>query len=159
MINDKQFTIVWYVDDLKFSHVDSSVVNEMIEAVKSEFGKEYEVIIRRRRVQDYLGMQLDFSNKGKDVMTMSDYISELIKEIPEDLLSGKASTPASNFLFNINPNAANSTMKLLSYTITTQQSACIFQNGSVLTSSPLCLSYAQGYKSKIKTTGRNWVDV
>ena len=106
MINGKQFTIIWYVDDLKFSHVDSSVVTKMIEAVKSEFGKEYEVTVHRGKVHDYLGMQLDFSNKGKVVMTMRDYIDELIKEVPEDLLSGKASTPASNFLFNVNPKCS-----------------------------------------------------
>jgi hypothetical protein len=100
------FTIIWYVDDLKFSHIDSSVVSKMIEAVKSEFGKEYEVTVHRGKVHDYLGMQLDFSNKGKVVMTIHDYIDELIKEVPEDLLSGKASTPASNFLFNVNPKCS-----------------------------------------------------
>jgi hypothetical protein len=55
MINGKQFIIVWYVDDLKFSHVDSSVVSKMIEAVKSEFSKEYEVTVHRGKVHDYLG--------------------------------------------------------------------------------------------------------
>jgi len=30
MINESQCTIVWHVDDLKISHVDKSVVNEVI---------------------------------------------------------------------------------------------------------------------------------
>jgi hypothetical protein len=106
MIDGKQFTIVWYTDNLKFSHVNSSVVSKMIEAVKSEFGKEYEVTVHGGKVHDYIGMQLDFSNKSKVVMTMHDYIDELIKEVPEDLLSGKASTPVSNFLFNVTPKCS-----------------------------------------------------
>ena len=39
VVNGKQFTVVWYVDDLKLSHVDSSAVDSMIETVKQEFGK------------------------------------------------------------------------------------------------------------------------
>ena len=33
-INDKQCTIVWYVDDNKVSHVDPEVVTEVIELMK-----------------------------------------------------------------------------------------------------------------------------
>jgi len=39
-------------------------------------------------------------------MTIHNYIDELIKEVPKDLLSGKASTPASNFMFNVNPKCS-----------------------------------------------------
>jgi len=30
MVNGKQCTVIWHVDDLKISHVDSKVVNEVI---------------------------------------------------------------------------------------------------------------------------------
>jgi hypothetical protein len=104
MVNGKQFSIVWYVDDLKLSHVDSSVVEDMIDTIKREFGKELDVTVRRGKVHDYLGIQFDFSEEGKVIMTMNDYITELFKEVPDDLLKGTASTPASNYLFNVNPS-------------------------------------------------------
>ena len=39
VVNGKKCTITWYVDDLKISHVESSVVDDVIKAVKSYFGK------------------------------------------------------------------------------------------------------------------------
>ena len=39
MINGKQCTIVWYVDDNKISHVDSKVVDQIILAIEEKFGK------------------------------------------------------------------------------------------------------------------------
>ncbi|GAX19772.1 hypothetical protein FisN_3Hu001, partial [Fistulifera solaris] len=39
MINGKQCTIAWYVDDMKVSHVDPAVVTSVIEEIESRFGK------------------------------------------------------------------------------------------------------------------------
>jgi hypothetical protein len=61
---------VWYVDDMKISHVNSSVVDHMINMVKQEFGKELDITICRGKIHDYLGVQFDFSQKGKVVMSM-----------------------------------------------------------------------------------------
>ena len=41
IINGKQCTILWHVDDLKISHVDPEVVTEMIDLLEKEFGKEH----------------------------------------------------------------------------------------------------------------------
>ena len=38
VINGKQCTIVWYVDDNKVSHVDPVVVSEVIDSMKKHFG-------------------------------------------------------------------------------------------------------------------------
>ena len=38
IINGKQCTIVWYVDDNKVSHEDPSVVDEVIELMKKHSG-------------------------------------------------------------------------------------------------------------------------
>jgi hypothetical protein len=103
VVNGKQLTIVWYVDDLKISHVDSNVVTDTIEILKAEFGKQSALTVRRGKVHDYLGIQFDFSTAGKVVMTMTDYISELLEETPDDLLKGTATSPAGNYLMNVNP--------------------------------------------------------
>jgi hypothetical protein len=39
VIDGKQCTIAWYVDDTKISHVNSSVVTDIIEQIESRFGK------------------------------------------------------------------------------------------------------------------------
>jgi len=39
VINNKQCTTTWYIDYLKIYHVDSSVVDGLIKAVESYFGK------------------------------------------------------------------------------------------------------------------------
>ena len=65
MVNSKQMTIVWCVDDLKILHVDSSVVDDMIDALKKEFGQKLELTMQRGKIHDYLGLRLDFLDKGK----------------------------------------------------------------------------------------------
>jgi hypothetical protein len=105
-INGKQCTIVWYVDDLKLSHVDASVVDQIVALLNAEFGKNMDLTIRRGKIHDYFGIQFDFSTKGKVAMTMHDYITELIKECPDDLMKGPSTTPAAAHLFSINPACA-----------------------------------------------------
>ncbi len=56
---------MWQVDDLKITHVDASVVTEVIKSVDKEFGVEAPITINRGKVHDYLGMTLDYSEEGK----------------------------------------------------------------------------------------------
>jgi Reverse transcriptase (RNA-dependent DNA polymerase) len=90
VIDKKQCTIVWYVDNLKVSHVDDNVVGGILELIKDKFGKDLDVTVTHSKVHDYLGIQTDFSKNGKVVMLMFGYIDELLKEYPEDLLSSGA---------------------------------------------------------------------
>jgi hypothetical protein len=65
MIDGKQCTILWHVDDLKLSHMDDAVVEEIISKLNERYGKEAPLVVTRGKVHDYLGMTLDFSVKGK----------------------------------------------------------------------------------------------
>jgi len=40
MINDQQCTIIWHVYNLKISHVDKKVVEDIITHLNNKFGKE-----------------------------------------------------------------------------------------------------------------------
>jgi hypothetical protein len=51
MINGKQCTIAWYVDDLKVSHVDKSVVGSILDTIESKFRK---LAITTRKKHTYL---------------------------------------------------------------------------------------------------------
>ena len=46
IINGKQYTIVWYVDDKKISHMDHTVVDTIIQELTKYFG---ELSITRRK--------------------------------------------------------------------------------------------------------------
>jgi hypothetical protein len=52
-------------------------------------------------VHDYLGMTLDYSQKGKVVFKMDDFIDRLLEEVPGDM-DGVSATPAANHLFQVN---------------------------------------------------------
>lgn len=104
VINGKQATIGWYVDDIKLSHADPKVNNEIISLIQREFGQQMPLTINRGPVHDYLGMRIDFSQKGKVVFSMFDYINDLLKECPDDLMTGSSVTPAANHLFAANPD-------------------------------------------------------
>ena len=39
MVNGKQFTLVWYVEDNKVSHMEAKVVEDLINDLKNHFGE------------------------------------------------------------------------------------------------------------------------
>jgi hypothetical protein len=49
---------------------------------------------------DYLGMIFNFSLKNEVQINMTQHISRIIKEFPEEII-GKAATPAGDHLFKI----------------------------------------------------------
>jgi Reverse transcriptase (RNA-dependent DNA polymerase) len=105
MINGKQCTVCWYIDDVKASHIEESVVEDLISKMQEEYGKEAPLTISRGKVLEYLGMKIDYSNTGKVVFSMREYVKSLLEECPDELLkAGTATTPAANHILNINPN-------------------------------------------------------
>ena len=64
-IEGRQCTLIWHVDDMKISQGDSKVVDGIIRMLEEEFGKEALLTIRREKIHDYLGMNLDFSLDNK----------------------------------------------------------------------------------------------
>jgi hypothetical protein len=96
----KQFTITWHVDDLKLSHVDVKVVDEMISWLKSIYGEDMRV--SRGKKHDYLGMELDYLVPGEVRVTMVDYLKRVITKFPE-VITGGATSPAAENLFTVRP--------------------------------------------------------
>ena len=104
-IHGKQCTIGWHVDDIKISHIYNDIVESIIELLEREYGQESPLTITRGPVHDYLGMTIDYCDKGKVKFTMLDYIDQLINKMPLELTSGSSATPAGNHLFNVDPKA------------------------------------------------------
>ena len=96
IVNGKQLTVVWHVDDLKISHKEQAVVEAFIDDLNSVYGTKEEVSVNIGKVHDYLGMTIDYSKKNKVIITMFDYIKQILNEVDSSNkdFSGTALTPA-----------------------------------------------------------------
>jgi hypothetical protein len=104
VINGKQCTIIWHVDDLKLSHVDQSVLEGVVEKLNAKYGQEDPLVVHRGKIHEYLGMTIDYSEDGKVKFMMADYVQGILDEAPDDM-QGFAVTPAASNLFTVRENA------------------------------------------------------
>ena len=106
IINGKQHTITWHVDDLKISHVDPKVNDEFIKWVDKLYGDDEigRVKATRGKVHDYLGMILDYSNKNEVKIDMKYYVQNMLDQFKHPL-NEKYNSPAGENLFKINPKS------------------------------------------------------
>ena len=97
LINGRQCTLVWYVDDNKISHVDPEVVTEEMKMISEHFGK---LTISRGNKHQFLGMDIELDRNNKEVIvSMIDQVEEAINMMDEDLRSD-IHTPAYRDLFD-----------------------------------------------------------
>jgi hypothetical protein len=101
MIEGKQCTIQFHVDDLKMSHVKQSVLDNVIDKLNAEFGTVRKLAASYGDVHEYLGMTIDYSEDGKVKFTMYDYLEDILVEAP-DGMDGTSVTVASDHLFTVN---------------------------------------------------------
>ena len=97
MVDGKQCTLAWYVDDNKVSHVDTDVVTGIIEMIEERFGK---MTVTRGKRHTFLGMDIFFPGDGTVQITMADYLKEAIAESGLDIRRTVA-TPATRNLFDV----------------------------------------------------------
>ena len=101
MINGHQMTVVWHVDNLKVLHIDTREVEKFVQQMEETFGKDTPLTVSCGHVHDYLGMALDFHNKGEVCINMEHYINMMIQDAPKEM-EGTSSMPAASHLFKIN---------------------------------------------------------
>jgi hypothetical protein len=98
MVNGKQMTVCWHVDNLKVSHMDLAEVTRFGQWLNSTYGVT--VAEHRGKVHDYLGMILDFTRDGHVLINMTEYIRTIIADFPEEI-TGIRMTPAADHLFKV----------------------------------------------------------
>ena len=77
VINGKQCTIAWYVDDMKISHVGPKVVTDIIDKLEGHFGK---MTVTRGKKHIFLGMNIRHTDERTAVVTiMKQYLQNLMK--------------------------------------------------------------------------------
>ena len=96
MIDGKQCTICWYVDDNKISHMDSKVIDDVIKQIEDKFGKMSQT---RGDNHDFLGMNITFK-KNKVSICMKKHVQKAIRTFADDIVKN-ATTPAKNSLFDV----------------------------------------------------------
>ena len=101
MVDGKQCTIQFHVDDLKLSHVKQGVLDGIIDKLNDIFGSDGEKLAASYGyVHEYLGMTIDWSEEGLVVFTMYDYLEDIIADAP-DCFDGDDVTPANSTLFQV----------------------------------------------------------
>ena len=100
LVNGKQHTVRFHVDDLMSSHKDKRVNDRFLEWLNKMYGGYGEVKGTRGYIHDYLGMTFDFSEKGKVKVDMIDYVSAMVDDFPIKFKpNDTAPTPAAEDLF------------------------------------------------------------
>jgi hypothetical protein len=107
LINGKQCTIGWYVDDNILSHVEKTVVDSVIDKIEGYFPG---LVVERGKDLNFLGMEIGFFEKGKLTLGLVPYISGMIEELEEALaiyaenLDRDYPHPAAKWLFTVKPD-------------------------------------------------------
>ncbi len=97
VIDGKQCTIVWYVDDNKISHVDPKVVTGIIQKIEAKFGKMSQT---RGKEHEFIGMNLKFTDDKKVKVSMKEHILKAMDTFLDDITRDPA-TPATSHLFGV----------------------------------------------------------
>jgi len=99
MVDGKQHTIRFHVDDLLSSHIDPKVNDRFADWLNLTYGQLKPCTIVRGKVHKYLGMTLDFRTKGKLKIRMDEYVQNMLDEFPIKFAEAhKQATPAGNDL-------------------------------------------------------------
>ena len=101
VINGKQCTITWYVDDKKISHVDENVVTEMLKILKGHLG---ELTITRGKKYSFLGMTIEYNDNKTVSIDMKEQLQEAINMFPGHI-PAEVVLPAAKHLFEVDEKA------------------------------------------------------
>ena len=93
-INELQATIVWHIDNLKISHKDPAIVTDILQHLTKRFGTDRLLIISQGKAHKYLGMTIDYGQKGCVKLNMKYYIAAMLDKVP-DTMKGTVCTPCS----------------------------------------------------------------
>ena len=101
VINGKQCTIGWYVDDNIMGHKDSRVVTEVIAKIEERFPG---LTVQRGKELEFLGLDLKFRDNRKVDIGNFGYLKGMIEDFEKEIgttLNRKYAPPASSWLFRV----------------------------------------------------------
>lgn len=78
MVDGHQQTILFHVDDLKASCKSKKANDDLAKWMQEKYGQHKPVTMTEGDTHDYLGMTLDYSEKGKLKVDMRKYVDEMV---------------------------------------------------------------------------------
>jgi hypothetical protein len=149
VVNGKQCTVLWHVDDLKVSHVEGAVIEGVLDGLNKRYGVETPLTVTRGDLHDYLGMTIDYSTDGKAAIRMQDYAESMLEDVPDDM-EGTATTPAADHLFKVDDGAVplGEERAELFHSIVAKQTTVSVQTGSAGHSDIYCVSLHTGVETR-----------
>ena len=100
MINGKQSTIIWHVNNLKLSHIKQSVLEDIANKLNLKYGQVVPLVIHCGKIHNYLGMTIDYSEDGKVKFMMCDYVEGILDGVPPNM-DGLTVMPTMSNLFTV----------------------------------------------------------
>ena len=101
MVNEKQCTVVFHVDDNKISHIDSKVVTEIMDKVTEHFG---ELAVTRGDAHDFLGIHIKMRNDGLVAIQQHEQIEQAL-DMFGPTYTFDVTSPCANHLWKVNEDA------------------------------------------------------
>eukprot|EP00957_Ditylum_brightwellii_P108261 8259306-Ditylum_brightwellii.AAC.1 len=79
--------VTWHVDDIKSSHVDSTVNDDFYHWRRAQYGSDLNghVKVTRGKQHNYLGMILGYSEEEKLQVNMKYYIKDMLNEFSHNV--------------------------------------------------------------------------
>jgi hypothetical protein len=87
IVNGKQHTLTWHVDDIKSSHEDPTVNDRFLVWLEKTYGEDGigTVKVTRGPRHDYLAMMLDYTDPGKVTVDMIAYVTQMCLDFPFEI--------------------------------------------------------------------------
>jgi hypothetical protein len=108
IMEGKQMTICFHVDDCKLRHRKKKVMDTMFEYLREEYESIFEdgtgaMTVSRGKIHKYLGMTLDYTVCGQVKITMFDYVDEILTDFDkaEPKGGGTKTSAAPGSLFKV----------------------------------------------------------
>ena len=98
-----QCTVAIHVDDLLITSACRPMIVELAAGLTRRYG---EITRKNGPVVNYLGIVFDLRTPGKAKVTMTGFVDEMLRECG---ITGRASTPATEGLFDVRPNIVTAT--------------------------------------------------
>jgi len=114
-----QLTILFYVDDIKMSHVKESVLLDTVAELK-KVRQNKQLECEQGDIHDFLGVTFDFSTKKNLKLRMDGYLREVVEEADLRLKTkqrDQANTHASMELFRIDSTSPDLKKRMLITTV------------------------------------------
>jgi hypothetical protein len=98
LVDGKQMTVRWHVDDLMISHVNQDKILKFVKCIKDIYGDNLTKNVGM--THNYLGMTFDYAFEREVQINMCKYLSKVIEDFPEEI-TGVSAIPVADHLFKV----------------------------------------------------------